>query len=381
MMVLSENDPGYRQCSISVMDNIADPNISFDEKGICNYYYEYLEAEKKHVLRGEAGKQKVREIVAMLKEAGKGKSYDCMLGVSGGVDSTYLALKAKQLGLRVLCVHFDNGWDSELAVKNIENIVSRCGFDLYTYVNNWEEFKDIQLSYFKAGVIDIEAVNDIAIFLSLDKICAKYKLKYILDGRNVVTEQTLPYAWLNKDLENMLSIHKRFGSVPLKSFPLISRWKKNVHDFRRSYKTITLLNYVDYDKKKAKEEIMRELDWKDYGGKHYESVFTRFYQGYILPVKFHVDKRKSHLSNMIFSGQLTKAQALEELKKPIYPPEQLAIDKPFVLKKLGFSEEAFDAYIKSPVVHHDVYGNTRPLSEDYPVLKLLKPIKKLILKR
>jgi len=176
-VVFSEKGPGYTQYSIIVKDNIADPNITFDEKGICNYYYEYLEAEKKHVLRGEAGKQKVREIVAMLKEAGKGKSYDCMLGVSGGVDSTYLALKAKQLGLRVLCVHFDNGWDSELAVKNIENIVSRCGFDLYTYVNNWEEFKDIQLSYFKAGVIDIEAVNDIAIFLSLDKSCAKYKLK------------------------------------------------------------------------------------------------------------------------------------------------------------------------------------------------------------
>ena len=344
-MVLSANDQGYRQCSISVMDNIADPNISFDEKAISNYYYEYKKAEAKFVLKGAEAEQKLAETVTMLKQSGKGKKYDCMLGVSGGVDSTYLALKAKQLGLRVLCVHFDNGWDSELAVKNIENIVSKCGFDLYTYVNNWEEFKDIQLSYFKAGVIDIEAVNDIAIFLSLDKICHEYDLKFILDGRNVVTEQTLPYAWLNKDLGNMLNIHKQFGKVPLKSFPLISRWKKNIHAIKKSYQGVMLLNYLNYDKKKAKQEIMTELQWRDYGGKHYESIFTRFYQGYILPVKFNADKRKSHLSNLIFSGQMTKQEALEELKKPIYPPEQLAIDKPFVLKKLGFTEEDFENYM------------------------------------
>jgi N-acetyl sugar amidotransferase len=377
-MILSENDPGYRQCSISVMDNIADPNITFDANGICNYYYDYKKAEKNLVFRGEEGRKKLEDTVKLMKEDGKGKKYDCMLGVSGGVDSTYLALKAKELGLRVLCVHFDNGWDSELAVKNIENIISRCGFDLYTYVNDWEEFKDIQLSYFKANVIDIEAVNDIAIFSSLDKICAKYDLKNILDGRNVVTEHTLPHAWLNKDLGNMLNIHKTFGKVPLKTFPLISRWKRNIHAMRRSYYTITLLNYMDYNKGEAKKEIMEKLDWKDYGGKHYESVFTRFYQGYILPVKFKVDKRKSHLSNLIFSQQITKEKALEELKKPIYPPEQLAIDKPFVLKKLGFTDEQFEAYLAAPSVDHSIYGNTKTLTQDFPILKFLLPVKKLL---
>ena len=380
-MVLSENDPKYRQCSISVMDNIADPNITFDDKGISNYYYDYKDAERKFVLKGDAGKRKVEEIVITLKKDGKNKKYDCMLGVSGGVDSTYLALTAKRLGLRVLCVHYDNGWNSEMAVKNIENIVTKCGFDLFTYVNDWEEFKDIQLSYFKAGVIDIEAVNDIAIFLSLDKICADFNLKYILDGRNVVTEQTLPYAWLNKDFGNMYNIHKQFGSIPLKSFPVISRWKKNIHDFKKSYQTVTLLNYIDYNKKIAKEEIIKELEWKDYGGKHYESVFTRFYQGYILPLKFKVDKRKSHLSNMIFSGQITKEEALMELKEPIYPPQQLAIDKPYVFKKLGFTEESFEAYINAPVIEHSFYGVTRPLSEDYPFLKLFKPVKKILFRK
>jgi N-acetyl sugar amidotransferase len=363
------------------MDNIADPNIVFDEKGICNYYYDYLLAEQQHVYKGEAGRKKLGETIAEIKTSRKSKKYDCMLGVSGGVDSTYLALKAKELGLRVLCVHFDNGWDSELAVKNIENVVSRCGFDLYTYVIDWEEFKDIQLSYFKANVIDIEAVNDLAIFLSLDKVCAKYDLKYIIDGRNIVTEQTVPYAWLNKDLGNMLNIHKTFGSMPLKSFPMITRWQRNIHAFRKMYKTVTLLNYMDYIKKEAKREIIEKLDWRDYGGKHYESIFTRFYQGYILPVKFKADKRKSHLSNLIFSGQLTKQEALEELKKPIYDPEQLAIDKPFVLKKLGFTHEEFCNYLKAPAVEHSIYGSMKPLSEDFPALKLFKPLKKLFIRR
>ena len=158
------------------MDNIADPDIRFDDKGICNYYYEYKEAEKNQVLFGEERTNKYNEIISKIKLDGKGKDYDCILGVSGGVDSTYLALLAKEAGLRVLCVHFDNGWNSELAVKNIENIVSKCGFDLYTYVIDWNEFKDVQLAYFKANVIDIEAVTDIAIFSALDMICKEKKI-------------------------------------------------------------------------------------------------------------------------------------------------------------------------------------------------------------
>jgi len=169
-MVLDKKDSNYRQCSLSVMDNIADPNITFDEKGICNYYYEYLKAENEQVLKGAEGERKFKEIITQIMADGKGKQYDCILGVSGGVDSTYLAYLAKQEGLRVLCVHFDNGWNSELAVKNIQSIIEKCGFDLYTYVIDWEEFKDIQLAYLKANVIDIEAITDIAIFSALDII-------------------------------------------------------------------------------------------------------------------------------------------------------------------------------------------------------------------
>ena len=356
MMVLSKDDPNYRQCSLSVMDNIADPNIYFDEKGICNYYHEYKAAEKKGILTGTEAEKKISEVVRLLKEKGRNKNYDCIIGVSGGIDSTYLSLKAKEYGLRVLCVHFDNGWNSELAVKNIENIVSKCGFDLYTYVIDWEEFRDIQLAYFKAGVIDIEAVTDIAIFDSLDRICAEKNVGFILDGRNICTEQTLPSCWINKNPNNLYAIHQKFGKIPLNRYPAKFKNGKYVRP-RGSYQSIPLLNYLDYNKKQVKNIIARELGWKDYGGKHYESVFTRFYQGYILPEKFKVDKRKAHLSNLIFSGQLTKEEAFLELEKPVYPEEQLEIDKTFVLKKLGFSKEEFAAYINAPSFSHDLYGN------------------------
>ena len=369
MMVLDINDPNYRQCNLSVMDNIADPDITFDEKGICNYYYEYMEAEKQFVLKGEAGKKKFNEIIAKIKADGQGKKYDCILGVSGGVDSTYLSYLAKQAGLRVLCVHFDNGWNSELAVQNIQNIVEKCGFDLYTYVIDWREFKDIQLSYFKANVIDIEAVTDIAIFSALDIICKKQGVKHIIDGRNIVTEVTLPQSWICKNISNLRDIHNQFGTLKRKEYPLISPIRRRILARSKPFESWPLLNYVFYDKKAAKDIIINELKWRDYGGKHYESVFTRFYQGFILPQKFKVDKRKAHLSNLIFSEQISKEEALIELKQPIYPTSIFNQDLQFVLKKLGFSEKAFQNYLESPAVPHSFYNMSLSLFDEYPVLK------------
>jgi N-acetyl sugar amidotransferase len=371
-MVLDNNNSNYRQCSLSVMDNIADPDITFDENGICNYFYEYLETEKQQVLKGKAGQKKYNEIIAKIKTDGKGKKYDCILGVSGGVDSTYLAFLAKEAGLRVLCVHFDNGWNSELAVKNIQNIVEKCGFDLYTYVIDWEEFKDIQLAYFKANVIDIEAVTDIAIFSALDIICKEKGIKHIIDGRNVVTEVTLPKAWICKNTSNLRDIHKRFGTQKLKAYPLMSPIRRRLVARTKPFQSWPLLNYIVYDKKLAKQKIITELSWRDYGGKHYESVFTRFYQGYILPAKFKVDKRKAHLSNLIFSGQLSKEEALLELKQPIYPVELFEKDLLFVMKKLGFTQETFARYISEPEVLHATYSMSLSIFDEYPFLKPLK---------
>ena len=374
----------YQQCTKTVMDNIADPNITFDENGVCNYYYEYFKEEKKRVLKGKDGKKRFEEIIQKIKKDSERKKYDCILGVSGGVDSTYLAFLAKQQNLRVLCVHFDNGWNSELAVKNIENIVTKLNFDLETYVINWNEFKDIQRAYFKANVIDIEAITDHAIFGTIHKIAAKYNIKYILSGNNVVTESLLPKTWIfNKaDHINIKDIHKKYGTIPLKTFPFFGLKEKHYYKKIKGIQTVDLLNYINYNKKEVKNKIIKELNWVDYGGKHYESVFTRFYQGYILPNKFGIDKRKAHLSNLICSGQISKEEALKELETPMYEKELCKDDKEFVLKKLDFTETEFENYIKAPRKKHFDFKTEQSLYLSFPILKPLKPVgnfvKKLI---
>lgn len=371
-MILNDNDPKYRQCSLSVMDNIADPHISFDQNGICNYYYEYLETERNNVFQGSEGHRKLQQLIDEIKLRGKGKDYDCILGVSGGVDSTYLSFKAKEWGLRPLLVHFDNGWNSELAVQNIQNIVDKTGFDLYTYVVDWNEYRDIQKSFFKANVIDIEAIMDIGFTNTLQIINNKFNIGVVIDGNNVVTEAVLPKAWIFKNQDNLIGIHKKFGNGQLKTYPIITRLQRFKFDNVAKLKCVSPLNFIDYDKKKVKEIITEEFGWKDYGGKHYESVFTRFYQGYILPEKFKVDKRKAHLSNLIFSGQMTKEQAMAELKQPIYPAELFSSDRHFVLKKLDFTEGEFDRYLKEPIISHLEYGTSVSFWELYPMLKFLR---------
>jgi N-acetyl sugar amidotransferase len=364
----------YQQCSISVMDTIADPNITFDEKGICNYYYEYKKAAA-NLHHGKEGWEMLEKIAAEIKEHGKDEPYDCIVGLSGGVDSTYVAYLAKKLGLRPLAIHFDNGWNSELAVMNIENIVTKLGFDLYTYVINWNEFKDLQIAYLKASVVDIEAITDHAIFTALYRIAGEKKIKYILSGTNIQTENTLPKSWIHSkgDDANIKSIHKKYGSLPLKTFPLSdAKVKKNYRQMMVN--SISVINYVDYNKQQIKELIQKELGWRDYGGKHYESIWTRFYQGYILPNKFKIDKRKAHLSDLIFGGQITKAEAIEELKKPMYDAQQLKVDYDFVLKKLGFSEEEFDAIMKMPQRSHYEFDYEKPIDERYPITKPFKKI-------
>lgn len=381
-----KNDPKansgrpYQQCSMSVLDTISDPNIRFDENGICNYYYEYKKQEETLVFKDDAGKAKLEELVDKIKAAGKNKKYDCITGVSGGVDSTYLALTAKKLGLRPLIVHFDNGWNSEAAVKNIENIIGTLGFDLYTLVVDWEEFKDIQMAYLKASVVDIEAITDHAIIGTMYRLAAENNIKYILSGANVVTEAVLPTHWIfNKyDHVNIREIHKKYGKLKLKTYPFFTTREKQVCIKLKRIESCYLLNYMPYNKQEVKDTIARELNWRDYGGKHYESVFTRFYQGYILPVKFGIDKRKAHLSNLIFSGQITKEMALEELKKPIYDQQQLETDYEFVLKKFNFTEAEFEEILKSPRVEHSEFKSEKSVWETYTLLKPFKGLRNLM---
>ncbi len=366
-MVLYEEDAGYRQCTLTVMDNIADPDITFDESGVCNYYYEYQAAAKTDVLTEQAGKDKLNELVQRIRKDGQGSKYDCLIGLSGGVDSTYVAYLVKQLGLRPLAVHLDNGWNSELAVKNVENIITRLGFDLYTLVVNWEEFKDIQLAYLRASVVDIEVVSDHAIFATMYKLAKEQHIGYILSGTNIVTEYIMPKSWLYKkmDFANLNDIHRRFGKKKIRTYPTFDFKKHVYYSAFLKLTPISILNYVPYNKQEVKELIKKELDWRDYGGKHYESMFTKFYQAYILPEKFHIDKRKAHLSTLICSGQMTRQAALAELERPLYDPKELAGDKEYVLKKFGLSEEEFTAIMRQPPRRHQEFKTDANLKEGY----------------
>ena len=367
----------YQRCSISLMDTIADPKITFNDEGVCNYYFEYKTAEKKTVLKGEEGRAMLQMLTEKIKYSGIKKNYDCITGVSGGVDSTFLALQAKKLGLRPLIVHFDNGWNSELSVSNITNIINKLGYDLYTLVVDWNEFRDIQLSYLKASVVDIEAVTDHAILGTLYRLAVENNIKYILSGTNVVTEQVLPSHWIwNKgDDINIKDIHRKFGTVQLKTYPFFNSTLKHYYQRTKGIEVVSLLNCMPYEKRKVKEIITEELGWRDYGGKHYESIFTRFYQGFILPNKFGIDKRKAHLSNLIFAGQLTKEEALFELAQPIYDPKQLNSDYEFVLKKLGLSNAEFNSIMAMPRREHtDFLFEKNNIWDNYPILKPMRGI-------
>ncbi|MCG3166879.1 MAG: Glycosyltransferase Gtf1 [Bacteroidia bacterium] len=347
----------YKVCSRCILDNIDYPEISFNSEGVCDMCRAYDEISARHILLTNNNEIALSKLVHEIKEKGKAKEYDCIIGLSGGVDSSYVAYKAKQLGLKPLIVHLDNGWNSELAVKNIENIVKKLDFDLYTHVINWNEFKDLQLSYIRASVVDIEALTDHAINAVLYSTASKHGIKYILSGENIVTEGRIPPNWahLKNDLINIKNIHRIYGKLPIKTFPTLGILKLFFYQKIKGIKTIPLLDYIDYNKNKAKATIVSELEWRDYGGKHYESVFTRFYQSYILPVKFHADKRKSHYSTLICSGQLTKDEALELMKLPAYDKEKLKEDKEYVIKKLGLSENEFDELMKKPIRKHTDY--------------------------
>jgi N-acetyl sugar amidotransferase len=382
-MVLSKKDPRFQQCAVTVMDNIADPDITFDSKGVCNYYYDYHNIADEYLPSGKDGEEKLARLVATIKKEGKGKAYDCLIGLSGGVDSTYVAYLVKQLGLRPLAVHLDNGWDSELAVKNVENIITKLGFDLFTLVINWEEFKDIQLAYLHASVVDIEVVSDHAIFASMRKLARQHKIGYIISGTNIVTEHIMPPSWLYEkmDFANLKDIHNRYGKLKLKTYPTYDFKKFLYFSAVLKLNPISILNYVPYNKKEVKEIITQELDWRDYGGKHYESIFTKFYQAYILPEKFHIDKRKAHLSTLICSGQMTREEALAELEKPLYEPKALAADKEYVLKKFGLSEAEFEKIMKLPVRRHQDFKTDKRQKEAYMnLLRKTAPLRKAVKK-
>lgn len=367
----SVND-GYRICVQCIMDT-TDPDIVFDEQGICNHCKRYGDQARRRTFPPGERAQRLAHLVEAIKADGRNKEYDCIIGVSGGVDSTYVAYLTRKLGLRPLAVHFDNGWDSELAVANIERALKKLDIDLFTYVVDWEEFRDLQLSFLRASTPDGEVPTDHAIVALLYRTAAREGLRYILLGTNVASEAIMPVKWGYgyADLKYIRNVHRAFGSGHLRSYPSYTLLRLFEYLVLRRIRLVSILDYVDYRKAVAMREIGEDLGWIYYGGKHYESVYTRFYQAYVLPRKFKIDKRRAHYSNLVLSGQMARNEALALLEEPIYPEKALKEDREYVIKKLGLKEVEFESIMRSrPSTFLDYPTN-------YLVLESLKKLRSI----
>jgi len=356
MMVMKKEQDICLRC---VMDT-TDTDINFDENGVCNHCRRYYKRVKNDLHCDVEGRKLLDQLITNMKAKGKNNEYDCVVGVSGGVDSTTVAYLAKtRFGLRPLAVHLDNGWNSELAVSNIENTLNKLGIDLLTHVLDWEEFKDLQMSFLKSSFINAEIPTDHAITSLLFQVAATEYIPYILGGSNIATEGVLPFSWVydHTDWRLIQGIHKRFGNRKLQTFPHYSLTKMFYYIFVKHIKYIPILNYIEYNKEEAMRTLQKELGWKYYGGKHYESIYTRFYQGYILPQKYNVDKRKAHLSSLIRSGQMTRNEALDELENEPYPMDLMEEDKEYVAKKFCITTEEFDEIMSLPIKEFGDYPN------------------------
>ncbi|MFN8971724.1 MAG: N-acetyl sugar amidotransferase [Alphaproteobacteria bacterium] len=345
-------------CQRCVMDT-TDPNIVFFGAEGCNHCIAATARLAQDVPPDAKASAQLAEHVAWIKARAKGKRYDVLLGISGGADSSVLAVEAIRLGLRPLAVHVDNGWNSDLAVSNIANLLEKLKIDLVTNVLQWNEIRDMQRAYLKAGVVDIECVADHAIIATLYKTAAKYGIPTILAGTNVRTESILPRAWVHdkRDGRNVRAIHRQFGTVTLNHYPFLSPCELLSAIFIRKIRFVPLLNYLNYDKEAAVTKLQSDYGWRPYARKHGESRFTRFFQEYILPTRWGIDKRKAHLSSLIVSGAMTRAQALEALQTPLYAPQEQESDIEYICKKLGFTRAEFDALMAQPKASHRDFAN------------------------
>ncbi len=347
-------------CTKCIMD-LTDPDISFKD-GLCNHCDRYEDQKSNRLNVGENSEEKLENLLNQIKKGGRGRDYDCIIGVSGGVDSTYVAHFLVSKGIRPLAVHFDNGWNSELAVSNIEKTIEKLNIDLYTYVMDWNIFKNIQVAFLKSSTPDGEIPTDHAINAVLLDLAKKFKSKYIINGMNFATEGMAVPAWSygHSDWVYIKNIIKRFSvnKNDYKSLPHFSLIKLAYLLIIKRIKIVSILNYIPYNKDKVIEIIKKDLDYRPYAQKHYESVYTRFYQGYYLVKKFGYDKRRGHYSDLIRSNQLSRNEALEMINKPPYSDQsEKQIDKDFVLKKLGISEIDFDKILNKENKSYKCYKN------------------------
>ena len=353
-------------CARCIMDTTV-KDIWFDSRGVCKYCYIHDEMEKEHPL-GEEGSKRLLKIVEKIKEHGKGKKYDCIAGISGGRDSTFTLYKAVELGLRPLAVHFDYGWNSDISVSNIKNACEKLKLDLFTVVADWEEFKDLQVAFLKSGTPDADIPADYAIYSTLYDVAHKEGIKYILNGHSFRTEGTSPISWTYMDGKYLKYVHKKFGkNKRITSFSVMSLPELIYYVFVKRIKEIRLIEFVDYIKKDVDTLLESELNWKYYGGHHHENNYTKFFQSYYLPQHFGIDKRKTELSALIRSNQISRQEALKEIEDRQYPYEKGVVD--YVINKLNISPEEFDKIMNAPVKSHNDFPTYLPLikSLKYPI--------------
>jgi N-acetyl sugar amidotransferase len=332
-----------KRCSRCLYDESV-PNISFDENGVCNYCHVHDQLNQEYPT-GEEGKKHLEALAEKIRKEGRRKPYDVIVGVSGGADSSYLVYLTKQLGLRPLAVHFDNTWNSKVAVENIHDVLKKLDVDLYTYVVDNKEYDDIYRSFLKAGVPDTEAPTDIGLAAVLNMAAEKYGIKYIFEGHSFRTEGIAPLGWIYMDGKYIQSVQKQYGTLPLKTYPNMLmpsfiKWTAVLQ-----IKKIRPLYYINYVKKDAMAMLTQELGWEWYGGHHLENRFTAFWHTYYMPKRYGIDTRLLGYAALVRSGQITRAEGLEMLSKPQeYDPELFEVVK----KRLGFTDEEFDQIMNLP---------------------------------
>jgi N-acetyl sugar amidotransferase len=355
------SDKTYQICTNCVMDT-SDSRIIFDSNGVCDHCNDYYKNVLPNWRPNEQGKQELETIVTKIKKEGKGKEFDCLLGLSGGVDSSYmLHIAVKEFGLRPLVFHVDGGWNSELAVHNIQVMIDKLGLDLYTEVINWEEMKDFQLAFFKSGVPHIDIPQDHAFIATLYNFAEKYKIKYILNGGNISTEcvrNPMEYLYYGTDMRQIHDIMKRFSTIEMKTYPFSSIFKHKIYlRYIKKIQVIKMLNYRPYIKGDALKLLEKEYGWTPYPQKHFESRFTKFFEGYWLPERFGFDTRRVQYSSLILTGQMTREDALQKLEKPAYNPEKIDDEFKYIATKLGIDTENLRTYFNMPKKFYWDYKN------------------------
>lgn len=351
----------YKICSKTIMDN-SDPGITFDEFGISDHYHDFQKFVKPNWKTDDAGKNKLNSLINKIKKDGIGKEFDSILGLSGGVDSSYLLHKAvTEWGLRPLVFHVDGGWNSELAVHNINVMVQKLGVDLYTEVINWEEMKDFQLAFFKSGTPHLDIPQDHAFIATLYHFANKHNIKYILNGGNISTEciqHPLEWIYYGTDMYFIKDIINQFGTLEMRTYPFSSIFFHKIFlPYIKKVKVVKPLNFIPYFKNEAISLLVKEYDWKPYDLKHGESIFTKFFESYWLPERFGFDTRKIYLSSLILTGQMTREEALEVISKPAYDQSKIDEEFNYIATKLGITSAELMHYFKMPKKYYTDYKN------------------------